>query len=56
MTRLALGKKSKIPRVFQVAGPLHLEHRFFAWLDIALAGPRDSWLATCQWTRQKYLT
>ena len=54
ITRLALGKKSKIPRIFQVAGPLHLEHRFFAWLDIALAGPGDSWLATCQWTRQKY--
>ena len=42
ITRLALGKKSKIPRVFHVAGTLHLEHRFFAWLDIALAGPRDS--------------
>jgi glycosyltransferase involved in cell wall biosynthesis len=54
ITRLALGKNSKIPRVFQVAGPLHLENRFFAWLDIALAGPCDSWLATCQWTRQKY--
>jgi glycosyltransferase involved in cell wall biosynthesis len=54
ITRLALGKKSKILRIFQVAGPLHLEHRFFAWLDLALAGPRDSWLATCKWTRQKY--
>jgi len=56
ITRLALGKNSKIPRVFQVPGPLHLEHRFFAWLDIALAGPSDSWLATCKWTRQKYLS
>src|SRR5580704_589354 len=56
VTRLALGKKSPIPRIFQVAGPLHLEHSFFAWLDIALAGPSDYWLATCQWTRQKYLS
>ena len=56
ITRLALGKNSKIPRVFQVPGPLHLEHRFFAWLDIVLAGPSDSWLATCKWTRQKYLS
>jgi glycosyltransferase involved in cell wall biosynthesis len=56
ITRLALGKNSKIPRVFQVAGPLHLEHRFFAWLDIALAGPRDFWIATCRWTHRKYLS
>jgi glycosyltransferase involved in cell wall biosynthesis len=56
ITRLALGKNSKIPRIFQVAGPLHLEHRFFAWLDIALAGSRDFWIATCRWTHRKYLS
>jgi glycosyltransferase involved in cell wall biosynthesis len=55
IARLALGKNSPIPRVFQVPGPLHLEHRFFAWLDVALAGPRDFWIATCRWTYQKYL-
>jgi glycosyltransferase involved in cell wall biosynthesis len=55
VARLALGKNSPIPRVFQVPGPLHLEHSFFAWLDITLAGPRDFWIATCRWTRQKYL-
>jgi glycosyltransferase involved in cell wall biosynthesis len=55
IARLALGKNSPIPRVFQVPGPLHLEHRFFAWLDVTLAGPRDSWIATCRWTHQKYL-
>jgi glycosyltransferase involved in cell wall biosynthesis len=54
ITRLALGKKSPIPRVFQVPGPLHLEHQFFAWLDITLAGPRDSWIATCECTGEKY--
>ncbi len=54
VARIALGKKSPIPRVFQVPGPLHLEHGFFAWLDIALAGPSDSWLATCKWTRQEF--
>jgi hypothetical protein len=26
-----------------------------AWLDLLLAGPRDHWIATCQWTRRKYL-
>ena len=55
VARLALGKNSPIPRVFQVPGPLHLEHSFFAWLDIALAGRRDFWIATCRWTLQKYL-
>jgi glycosyltransferase involved in cell wall biosynthesis len=55
VARLALGKNSPIPRVFQVPGPLHLEHRFFAWLDVTLAGPRDFWIATCRWTHQKYL-
>ena len=53
--RLALGKNSAIPRVFQVQGPLHLEHPAFTTLDVRLAGPRDYWIATCQWTYQKYL-
>ena len=52
--RLALGKKSPIPRIFQVAGPLHLEHPFFANLDVYTAGPQDRWVATCEWTRRKY--
>ena len=52
--RLALGKNSSIPRIFQVPGTLHLEHDFFARLDMQLAGPRDYWIATCEWTRRKY--
>jgi glycosyltransferase involved in cell wall biosynthesis len=52
--RMALGKNSRIPRIFQVPGPLHLEHHFFASLDINLAGPRDFWIATCRWTYRKY--
>lgn len=55
VARLALGKRSPIPRVFQVQGPLHLEHRPFAAMDLLLAGARDYWIATCQWTRKKYL-
>ena len=54
MLRRALGKHSAIPRVFQVPGPLHLEHTFFAWLDLHLAGPRDHWIAGCEWTYRKY--
>jgi len=55
VARLALGKDSPVPRIFQVAGPLHLESEFFANLDMRTAGPRDHWIATCEWTRQKYL-
>jgi len=54
VARLALGKRSPIPRIFQVPGILHLEHDFFARLDMQLAGPQDYWIATCQWTRRKY--
>lgn len=53
--RVALGKNSLIPRIFQVPGPLHLEHRLFAGLDTWLAGSRDYWLATCRWTQKKYV-
>jgi glycosyltransferase involved in cell wall biosynthesis len=55
VARLALGGGSKIPRVFQVPGPLHLESAAFANLDLRLAGPPDRWIATCEWTRRKYL-
>jgi glycosyltransferase involved in cell wall biosynthesis len=54
IARLALGKKSDIPRVFQVPGPLHLEHPFFTWLDITLAGQRDFWIAVCERIQEKY--
>ncbi len=54
VVRRALGKTHRIPRVYQVVGPLHLEHAFFARLDIKSAGPQDHWIATCQWIRRKY--
>jgi glycosyltransferase involved in cell wall biosynthesis len=54
IVRLALGKDSPIPRIFQVPGPLHLEHALFARLDTWLAGSQDYWIATCKWTRRKY--
>jgi glycosyltransferase involved in cell wall biosynthesis len=45
--RLALGKQHPIPRVFQVPGPLHLEHLLYRRAEIATAGPRDYWVGTC---------
>lgn len=52
--RLALGKGHATPRVFQVPGPLHLEHRFFKQAEIATAGPQDYWIGSCQWTGACY--
>ncbi|MCW5890548.1 MAG: glycosyltransferase family 4 protein [bacterium] len=52
--RLALGRRHPLPRLFQVAGPLHLEHLPTRRLDLATAGPRDAWIATCDWTRERY--
>jgi glycosyltransferase involved in cell wall biosynthesis len=54
VVRAALGKSSQIPRIFQVPGTLHLEHAFFAHLDISLAGLQDHWIASCRWTQNKY--
>lgn len=52
--RLALGKKHPTPRIFQVPGPLHLEHQFFRNAEILTAGPRDYWFGSCQWICQRY--
>ena len=52
--RLALRDK-KIPRVFQVPGPLHLENWFFRNLDIMLAQKCDYWIGSCQWTNRRYI-
>ncbi len=53
--RLALGRNHPIPRLFQVPGPLHLEHEFFRRAELATAGPGDRWIASCQWTYDCYL-
>jgi glycosyltransferase involved in cell wall biosynthesis len=52
--RLALGKKHPIPRIFQVPGPLHLEHAFFGQAEITTAGRPDYWIGTCRWTCERY--
>jgi glycosyltransferase involved in cell wall biosynthesis len=52
--RLALHDQD-LPRVFQVPGPLHLEHPLYARAELSLAGPQDHWIAACTWTREAYL-
>jgi len=54
-TRLALGRAHPIPRLFQVPGPLHLEHTFFRNLEFSLAGTNDYWIASCEATKKHYL-
>jgi len=54
LMRAALGGTST-PRVFQVPGPLHLESRLFSALDLATAGRHDVWVASCEWTRRRYI-
>jgi glycosyltransferase involved in cell wall biosynthesis len=54
MLRLALGCKHSIPRLFQVPGPLHLEHWHTRTFEIALAGENDFWIASSRFIMQLY--
>lgn len=46
VARYALGKDHHIPRLFQVPGPLHLEHSLFRNWEIGSAGPADWWIGS----------
>jgi glycosyltransferase involved in cell wall biosynthesis len=52
--RLALGKDHPVPRVFQVPGPLHLEHTLFRDLELSTAGRHDYWVASSLYTSRLY--
>jgi len=55
LMRVSLGAKCAIPRIFQVPGPLHLEHPLLRALEIGCSDQNDYWIATCQWTKERYL-
>jgi len=55
LMRLAL-RKVPIPRIFHVPGPLHLEYGLFRNIEMRVATKDDYWLASCLWTRTKYLS
>ena len=40
ITRLSLGRRHPTPRLFQVPGPLHMEHLVPRQMDLRTAGPR----------------
>lgn len=52
--RLALGRNHPTPRVFQVPGPLHLEHPIFRLAELATKGEADHWIGSCEWTCERY--
>jgi lipopolysaccharide/colanic/teichoic acid biosynthesis glycosyltransferase/glycosyltransferase involved in cell wall biosynthesis len=54
VARLALGRAHPLPRIFQVPGPLHLEHPWVRRLDLATSGDRDHWIGSCHWTCDEY--
>lgn len=55
LMRLAL-RNYKIPRVFQVPGPLHLENPIFRAIDIFLSQRNiDKWIGSCEWTNGRYI-
>ncbi len=53
---MRLAKYQKIiPRVFEVPGPLHLEHFIYRNLDICTAKKNiDYWIPTCKWSYETY--
>ncbi len=54
LIRLALGKHHPTPRLFQVPGPLHMEHSFWRNAELATAGSGDSWIASSRCIRELY--
>lgn len=53
MLRYAL-KDEDIPRLFQVPGPLHLEHPFFGQWETFWANNQDFWIASSRYIRKRY--
>lgn len=52
--RWALGARSNIPRIFQVPGPLHLEHPLYRLLDLKSSTKPDLWIAASRYTQRLY--
>lgn len=52
--RAALGPSAGVPRLFQVPGPLHLEHWLYRESELASAGAADYWIAASRCTQSLY--
>ena len=47
-------RKQNIPRIFQVPGPLHLEHRLFRSGELLSSDRNDFWIGSCERTVKYY--
>jgi glycosyltransferase involved in cell wall biosynthesis len=54
MLRMALGKDHPVPRLFQVPGPLHMEHTLFRQWDLTTASSSDRWIASSLYVQSLY--
>jgi glycosyltransferase involved in cell wall biosynthesis len=54
--RRALSRQGAAPVVFQVPGPLHLEHSMYRRWDIGSAGANDWWIASSRAIEHLYTT
>jgi glycosyltransferase involved in cell wall biosynthesis len=54
MLRMALGKDHPVPRLFQVPGPLHMEHTLFRQWDLTTASSSDRWIASSRYVQSLY--
>jgi glycosyltransferase involved in cell wall biosynthesis len=55
VARLAVGHARAPRRLFQVPGPLHLQHWASRRVELGTAGASDVWVATCRRTRELYV-
>jgi glycosyltransferase involved in cell wall biosynthesis len=46
LIRSALGRNHPVRRIYQVAGPLHLEYAAYRTADLRSAGPEDYWIGS----------
>jgi glycosyltransferase involved in cell wall biosynthesis len=49
--RYALGRNHPIKRVFQIPGPLHLEHSLYRRAELSSAGKNDFWIPSSRYTQ-----
>lgn len=55
LLRLALGRNHPLPRIFNVPGPLHLEHGVTRIGEIRSSGPSGSWIGSSRCIVSHYL-
>ena len=48
-------RRSLTPMIFQVPGPLHMEHKLYRYLDLCSARKYDYWVASSRYTESLYL-